>query len=54
MSTTVPADLPSAFVPQPKLAAVPAQPTAKTRETLAAQPPARGRSSTVAAATGTR
>ncbi|WP_329313335.1 hypothetical protein OG723_12245 [Streptomyces sp. NBC_01278] len=36
MSSTVPADLPRMFRPEPKLAAVPVQPTAKTRETLPA------------------
>lgn len=34
MSNTVPADLPRMFRPEPKLSAVPAQPTARERETL--------------------
>ncbi|MCX5270967.1 DUF6907 domain-containing protein [Streptomyces virginiae] len=34
MSSTVPADLPRMFRPEPKLAAVPTQPTAKTREAI--------------------
>lgn len=38
MSTTVPADLSRVFRPEPKLAAVPVQPTAKTREALPAAP----------------
>ncbi|MEU7726148.1 hypothetical protein AB0B78_13005 [Streptomyces sp. NPDC040724] len=37
----MPADLPRVFHPEPKLAAVPTQPTAKTRETLPAEAPAR-------------
>ncbi|MCX4780126.1 DUF6907 domain-containing protein [Streptomyces sp. NBC_01264] len=41
MSNTVPANLPRMFRPEPKLTAVPVQPTAKTRETLPAGPPAR-------------
>lgn len=41
MPHTVPADLPRMFRPEPKLAAVPVQPTAQTRETLPAGPPAR-------------
>ncbi|MGW7107014.1 DUF6907 domain-containing protein [Streptomyces xanthophaeus] len=39
MSNTVPADLPRMFRPEPKLSAVPVQPTAATREALT--PPAR-------------
>ncbi|MFF1336371.1 DUF6907 domain-containing protein [Streptomyces sp. NPDC058290] len=38
MSNTVPADLPRMFRPEPKLAAMPVQPSAKNRETLAAAP----------------
>lgn len=34
MSSTVPADLPRVFHPEPKLSAVPVQPSAKNRETL--------------------
>jgi hypothetical protein len=41
MSNTVPAALPRMFRPAPKLAAVPVQPTAQTRETLPAEAPAR-------------
>lgn len=41
MSSTVPADLPRMFRPEAKLAAVPVQPTAQTRETLTAAPPTR-------------
>ncbi|WP_332758925.1 DUF6907 domain-containing protein [Streptomyces sp. MT206] len=41
MSSTVPADLPRMFRPEPKLAAVPVQPTAKNREALPVAPPAR-------------
>ncbi|MFJ6500857.1 DUF6907 domain-containing protein [Streptomyces virginiae] len=36
----IPADLPRMFRPEPKLSAVPTQPTAKTRETLPAEQPA--------------
>ncbi|MFI1449085.1 DUF6907 domain-containing protein [Streptomyces virginiae] len=40
MSSTVPADLPRMFRAEPKLSAVPSQPSAKTRETLPAESPA--------------
>lgn len=39
MSSTVPADLPRMFRPEPKLSAVPSQPSARTRETLPAPAP---------------